>query len=559
MPGNQVRVGVGVSGAKGAASELDRLRDKFARLQKQGAKGLAIGAGVAATNLAFHAAGRAIGAVTDLIGDATRAFIEDEASQVKLRTSLRANVVAWDGNTAAIEGTLQARMALGFSDDEQRESLSSLVAAYGDVTKALEVQRLAMDLARFSGTDLASASDTLVKVHAGNYRALKALGINTKNVKDETSALAAVQKVAAGQAEAFTTTLEGRLAVAATKSAEALEHLGEATAEFSADFETTKAGAIEGFVAGLDHVADSINYANQSLGRQIEIQRGAVMAWRGVTEAQRDAALAELDHAAALLRSADRTKDDIIPAMAKLATETDDAADEVGDLVAALDRIDRIAGTLPDKLDDLTDALFGKAQRKGDIAEAKRDLDELLDTEPKKGTRAWTIWAGDVAAARERLFELQFQMQQAAGPEALDGWLRKQKEAFGKTNQKALDYLNTLIAINSLNLKPGLRAALGSIATGGRFDGKIVPLADGGHYSAGVPRIVGEKGPEIDVPSSSGTIIPNHAISSGGGGSTVVNINVSTPALTPGGAEALARAIGPALGTYMRGRGWIGA
>ena len=37
------------AGAKGAASDLDRLRDKFDRLQKQGAKGFAIGVGAAAT------------------------------------------------------------------------------------------------------------------------------------------------------------------------------------------------------------------------------------------------------------------------------------------------------------------------------------------------------------------------------------------------------------------------------------------------------------------------------------------------------------------------------
>ncbi|HLF79493.1 MAG TPA: hypothetical protein VJB57_18585, partial [Dehalococcoidia bacterium] len=40
-------------------------------------------------------------------------------------------------------------------------------------------------------------------------------------------------------------------------------------------------------------------------------------------------------------------------------------------------------------------------------------------------------------------------------------------------------------------------------------DEVIQPYARGGVYMAGKPRIVGEEGPEIDVPNTSGTIIPN--------------------------------------------------
>ena len=118
------------------------------------ATGLGIGAGIGAFNLLSSAVSEA----KDALGDATRAAMADESSQAKLRTSLAANVQEWDGNTAAIEDVLKARMELGFSDDEQRESLSLLVAKTGDVTKALDVQRSAMDLARLKGIGLAEAS-----------------------------------------------------------------------------------------------------------------------------------------------------------------------------------------------------------------------------------------------------------------------------------------------------------------------------------------------------------------------------------------------------------------
>jgi hypothetical protein len=47
--------------------------------------------------------------------------------------------------------------------------------------------------------------------------------------------------------------------------------------------------------------------------------------------------------------------------------------------------------------------------------------------------------------------------------------------------------------------------------------------ADGGPVSGGTPYIVGEKGPELFVPNSSGNIVPNHAM----GGSMVVNVDAS--------------------------------
>lgn len=55
----------------------------------------------------------------------------------------------------------------------------------------------------------------------------------------------------------------------------------------------------------------------------------------------------------------------------------------------------------------------------------------------------------------------------------------------------------------------------------------------GGPVSANRPYIVGENGPEAFVPSGNGTIVPNHALnSSGGGDGGGITINISTPAVT---------------------------
>jgi len=53
---------------------------------------------------------------------------------------------------------------------------------------------------------------------------------------------------------------------------------------------------------------------------------------------------------------------------------------------------------------------------------------------------------------------------------------------------------------------------------------RIPALAAGGRARGGMPHLVGEMGPELFVPDSSGYVVPNHALG-GGGGDTYVTIN----------------------------------
>jgi phage-related minor tail protein len=78
-----------------------------------------------------------------------------------------------------------------------------------------------------------------------------------------------------------------------------------------------------------------------------------------------------------------------------------------------------------------------------------------------------------------------------------------------------------------------------------------MPRAAGGPVSSGQPYLVGEQGPELFVPSASGTIIPN-----GGGGGAVggqtVNVYVTQPL---GTASQIADAVGKAIMQNLRGQG----
>ena len=85
----------------------------------------------------------------------------------------------------------------------------------------------------------------------------------------------------------------------------------------------------------------------------------------------------------------------------------------------------------------------------------------------------------------------------------------------------------------------GVNAFLGSLpGIGGFF------RAEGGPVSRGRSYIVGERGPELFTPGSSGMITPNHQL---GGGSTTVVVNVDASGSNVEGDEGEGRALGLAL------------
>ncbi len=210
--------------------------------------GLGLGAGLGAIAVATAA----IGKLTDVMGDAVAAALAEEKSIAKLDAALKANVEGYDGNTDAIEKTLKARMRLGFADDEQRESLALIVAATKDYDKALKVQRVAMDLSRLKGISLQAASEALIKVEAGQFRILKSLGIQLPKNATATEALAAVEKVATGQAEAYANTNEGKLLASQIRVGEALEKLGGRIMPLFVTGVEAGAEIVESFALALD-------------------------------------------------------------------------------------------------------------------------------------------------------------------------------------------------------------------------------------------------------------------------------------------------------------------
>jgi len=102
--------------------------------------------------------------------------------------------------------------------------------------------------------------------------------------------------------------------------------------------------------------------------------------------------------------------------------------------------------------------------------------------------------------------------------------------------------------IASQLLRLGINTALGAIF-GGPF-ASLPGFAKGGRPPVGRASIVGEKGPELFVPSTAGTIIPNHSL--GGGVTNNIVVNVDASGSNVEGDERQSRELGLVLSTAIQ-------
>lgn len=590
MAGNTVRIRSQFDDQ--VSGKLDKLRDRFDTMGKsKGFKSLVMGVGVGVGAAAFTALSRAAGSAVDVIGDAIAAANEDAASIQKLGTALKANVAGWDGNTEAIERVMAARMALGFSDDEQRDSLAKLVVATKDATKALDIQRTAMDLARLKGISLEEASEALVKVEAGQYRMLKSLGIVLRDGADQTEALAAVQRAAAGQAEDYAETTEGKLLVAQVKMNEALEKFGKVIAPVVADGITGIANAVDS-LAGSESQMAAIG---TSIAEQLEA--GTVEGLKQ-SKAAIEAALNEL--------SAGPGQNDFL-AMTLFGDQVRGLRAQLAELDAELDRrqaFSRYSGKLDAMSEDVdteTTAMsrdwhaFAVANERASDAAIKA-LDDYREAAAKTA-RDVIDDAFDPIIAHDKLIadnaEISAARRILASGKASEAEKRDARETLHQTQQDTAEQLVTLAEAGQTNskafktgiknLKDAIKSAKGPtkaalqevldkieaiervgkvvninfVIKGGRFSGKTVPLgfAEGGPVPGpkGAPQLAVVHGGEYVVPAGGAPI----AGSGGGSGGPSIVYAPQFSTASPGEAQRFMRAIIPELTREMRRQGLV--
>ena len=100
-------------------------------------------------------------------------------------------------------------------------------------------------------------------------------------------------------------------------------------------------------------------------------------------------------------------------------------------------------------------------------------------------------------------------------------------------------------------LQLGINTLLFNVFGGSTGIFKNLPtFANGGRPPVGKPSIVGERGPELFVPSSAGTVIPNHSL--GGGVTNNIVVNVDASGSNVEGNEQQSRELGLVLSTAIQ-------
>lgn len=468
-------------------------------------QGLVQGLGLGAGLVAFSAVNTVISGTVNFLGEATDAAREEGVAVASLTQALEANVAGWDGNIEAIEEVISAREELGFADDEQRESLARLVSITKDENEALELQRQAMDLARLRGISLTTASEILGKVYGGNVGILSRYGIQLEKGTTATEALAEIQRRASGQAEAFAETEQGAADAAGIAFDNLKEDVGsillpivKELALFGRDvlipFLRDVVKNVKAWVKDNKPLLDTLGKIAGVLGGVFFTSLGLVIDAAGKVFAPFAAAIGIIF--------------DFIDLLVDGAPKIGNAAGQiVGFIVGIPGRILGVVGKIAGFFLDIARRIVGA------IADGVGKVIEWILSIPGKILGiigAVANIARDAAAAllapfitvAEKIGEIVGSIGQPAG--------------LGRppTPQESFDY-------RTKGILPKRAPQFGGKSPDER--------AMGGSASMNRPYLVGERGPELFVPSSNGGIVPNHAlnqVAAGAAGNTTINVPI---------------------------------
>jgi len=193
-----------------------------------------------------------------------------------------------------------------------------------------------------------------------------------------------------------------------------------------------------------------------------------------------------------------------------------------GSLIGASDKALQIA-----MLELETQRKIAEIMANPDLSPEKRDL-LVSQARRNQGMQEMFISMQDSLKATQRVYDAVFGNME----KALENFVRTGKLSFKDLARSIIQDLiliqlkaSATMLFNSFLRTMGFSfgSASGGTITGGSG---LIPRAYGGSVNAGTSYMVGEKGPEMFVPRTSGTIVPNNALSSVGGSQVINNYNI---------------------------------
>ena len=513
------------------------------------------------------AAGAAI-AVGGAMFAAAKAAGEEDASIARLNAAISANTTLTDEQTKQMDAAIEARQNLAFSDDSLRDSLARLVPRTKDVSKAIELQAIAMDFARLRGIDLSTASDLVGKVFSGNTSILSRYGFTVEKGTTATQALAMIQKAAAGQAEAYGQTTQGALESIQIAIDNTVEDIGRVVLPILAEVLTTFRDEImprikEFGIAFANAFTQAIDKLRPFITTMVTQVLPAIIAVGGAIIGTLVNALTEVgkfigDNTGLVLALVGAyTAFTIAVNIAATATRLAATAMGIFNAIMALNPIVLVVAAIAalvagfiiayntiEPFRTLVDSLFKAFQP---IIKVVVDLALLIGTTI---VRAFGLAVSVVSELAKVLWD------DGNGPLAVA------LNAIGKVFEIITTPIRFFIGLvegairvvqTLLNLANNLPFIGGFLPAQGTRTPRERRRALGGPVTGGQQYMVGEQGPELFVPNQSGSIVPNNAL----GGQINVTVQAGAFLGSSDDAREFARRIYGALNDEAKRRGTV--
>lgn len=412
--------------------------------------------------IAFAAAGAAAAAYAGkLLVDGVKSAIEDEAAQAKLAGTLERVAGATKDTVAGVEAYItKTALAKGVTDDQLRPAFDRLVRSTGDVKGAQDSLNLALDISATTGKSLETVTAAVGKALDGNVTSLG-------KVAGGFEASELKGKTFADLLPILTERFGGAAQQQAETFAGKMDRLGIAFDEAKETVGSFVLDAITPLVTGfVDKLVPAISEFADKIGPKVQ----------------------------PIFESLAKTfKDVILPALSAfwnyLTTYVIPAITAV--VVPVFQGLQSAFNKIADAVKDNKDE-FNKFKP---VLEAfanfiKNTVAPILGGAFKTGLTVIGTIVGTLVS----------------GFAKLAGFI-------GDAFDALKDFINL---IKNNPVVKGISAVVGSLFGGGK--------ASGGAVNSGTSYLVGEKGAELFVPKTDGTIIPNNRL---GGGSSVTNININ--------------------------------
>jgi len=544
-------------------------------------------------------AAAALGAVVAVIGASVKAAVEDEAAQANLARQLKVSTGATDAQVKSVEKYIASLgRSVAINDSEARPALQALVTATKDVTEAQDLLSVAVDVSAATGSNLQSVTEALAMAYVGNTRGLKALSPEVmKLIKDGgtfADVLAVLKSNFGGAGEAAANTAAGGLKKLGIAFAETKESIGAAFLpvleallpylQAFASWAESNPGVFLAIIAIIGALALAIIAVNVQLAIQAALLAANPFTYVILGVVALIAAIVALDKKfkfiGPTLKFLVKSAKDTFGLLLNMVIRVVNGFIRAYNLLPFVDNIQTIAhvnfnqtAESAKKLGDTMTVSGARAielsnQYKELRGEAVGPLVTALD-KVKVATEnvdtAWKILTGNLSEtvalddAKIKVKELEVAAAKAFATGSAADIIKYNKAAadvatalstiasrFGDINSKEiLLRFKTSGPQAALDLAAWIAggAELNGISTFDLLTQSGVPgMASGGPVMGGSSYMVGERGPELFTPKSSGTITPNSAL---GGSNITINVQGADPQAVVKALQDYNRTAGP--------------